>query len=341
MIQMLIFTNCLTDTADEGCVKTACSLVKRIKADSVDVRVVSYERKSSLADDHVESNKLLLTAETIKAVRKEKQRILYIPFPAKSVATALRIFVLSLISCKKPEVLLTQVTDIGFAAKLLLKTSGASFFVLSGDTERKLEAVVGSERIKRIKAGVQTDKFVPVTELRAEKLKMKYGLSSEKPVVLHVGHLNRGRNVEQLMKINEKYQILLVTSTLTKDEQDSALKNELLSRSDLKIIDDYIPCIEEIYQLADVYFFPVIEEGRCIDSPLSCLEAASCGKPVVTTDFGEMKEFRGENGFWFIESFDAENLNRLVDEAAACKEGKSREAVSDYDWSKAVSKIIK
>lgn len=337
---MLIFTNCLTDTADEGCVKTACSLVKRIKAASDDVRVVSYERTSPLADEYVKSNKLLLTAEIIKAVRKEKQRILYIPFPARSVATALRIFVLSLISRKKPEVLLTQVTDIGSAAKLLLKISGASFYVLSDDTERKLESVVGAKKIRRIKAGVQTDKFVPVTKQRAEELKKKFGLSPEKPVVLHVGHLNRGRNVEQLMKINESYQILLVTSTLTKDEQDSALKNELLSRSDLKIIDDYIPCIEEIYQLADVYFFPVIEEGRCIDAPLSCLEAASCGKPVVTTDFGEMKEFREKNGFWFIESFDAENLNRLIDEAAACKDGKSREAVSDYDWSKAAEKII-
>ena len=337
---MLIFTNCLSDKADEGCLKVANSLIKRIKIAKPDTSVVSYERKTELSDIHVKSNKLLLTSEIVKTVRKQKKDILYIPFPAKSLSTAVRIFVLSLISRKKVSALLTQVTDIDFLSGTLLKLSGADFLVLSDDTKLKLETAAGKKRVRRVKAGVQTDKFVPVNGQKCAELKKKYGFLPDKPVVLHVGHMNQGRNVEQLLKISEKYQKVLVTSTLTKDEEDKQLKSRLLKRSDITVIDEYIPDIQEIYQLSDVYFFPVKEEGRCIDVPLSCLEAASCNKPVVTTDFGEMKEFRGKKGFWFIDSFDEDSINRIVDEAVSCKEINIRATVSEYDWETAVKNIL-
>lgn len=337
---MLIFTNCLTDIADEGCVKTANSLVKRIKAASQDVTVVSYERKSVFTDAYVSSNKFLLTKEIVKALRQKKEDILYIPFPAKSISTAIRLFILSFIVPQKLSVLLTQVTDITFFAKILFKLCGADFWVLSADTQNKLEEFIKKIRVKRIKTGVQSDKFVPVTKQKSIELKNKYGFSADIPVILHVGHLNRGRNISELMRISHEYQILLVTSTLTKSEQDLQLKEQLLNCPHIRIIDDYIPDIEEIYQLSDVYFFPVCEKGNCIDVPLSCLEAASCNKPVVTTDFGEMKEFRGKAGFFFIESFDEDKLNSLIDEAVSFKNIDTRSAVLEYDWSNSINTIL-
>lgn len=336
---MLILTNCLTETADEGCLKTANSIVKRIKAVQPEARVVSYERRSALTDAYVKSNKLLLTKDIINVLKKSNQDVLYIPFPARSQATALRIFVLCFFAPKKVKILFSQITDISLFAKILFKLCGADFIVLSDDTCKKLEPIAGKGRVKRIKVGVQTDKFVPVTPQTAAELKIKYGLLPDRPVVLHVGHLNEGRNVAKLIKISEKYQVLLVTSTLTKDEQDLQLKARLQGCSNIKIIDDYLPEIQEIYQLSDVYFFPVEQEGKCIDSPLSCLEAASCNKPIVTTDFGEMKEFRGKEGFYFIESFESEKLNLLIDKAAASV-ADTRQHVSEYDWSNAISSIL-
>lgn len=336
---MLIFTNCLTDIADEGCLKTANSIIKRIKAAKPETTVVSYERRSVLTDAYVKSNKLLLTKEIFKAVRKSKEDVLYIPFPARSQATALRVFILCVFARGKVKVLFSQITDISFLAKILFKFCGAEFFVLSEKTQHKFERFIKKSKIKRIKAGVQTDKFVPVTPEKSAELKEKYGLSPEKPVVLHVGHLNEGRNIAHLMKISEKYQIVLVTSTLTANEQDLQLKARLQSRSNIKIIEDYLPEIQQIYQLADVYFFPVEQEGKCIDSPLSCLEAAACNKPVVTTDFGEMKEFRGKDGFSFIESFETDKLNSLIDEAVKNK-ADTRLCAVEYDWDKAVSEIM-
>ena len=112
--------------------------------------------------------------------------------------------------------------------------------------------------------------------------------------------------------------------------QDKILKNLLGST----LTYDYIKDMNEIYQLSDVYFFPVVEKGHCIDLPLSCLEAAACGVPIVTTDYGAMKEFVGKKGFVFIDSF--ENTDKLVRQALDMPTGVSRESVLDYDWSNAV-----
>ena len=337
---MLIFTNCLTETPDEGCLKIANSLIKRIKSFSPEIKVVSYERRSEQTDLFVSSNKLLITGDIISTVGKSKENVLYVPFPARSSATALRILILSFFAKKKVSALLTQVTEISFLAKVFLSLCRAEILVVSDDTKHMLEKAIPPKRIRKIAMGVDTEKFKPVTKEKSAELKEKYGVSPERGVVLHVGHLNEGRNVAQLMKLDEKYQVILVTSTLTKDEQDKELKNRLLSCPNIRLIDDYVPDIEEIYQLADVYFFPVTEMGRCIDVPVSCLEAAACNKPVVTTDFGEMKSFRGKNGFWLIDSFEKDSLNRIVDKAVNCANPDSRTAVLEYDWSVAVNGIL-
>ena len=86
-----------------------------------------------------------------------------------------------------------------------------------------------------------------------------------------------------------------------------------------------------------MYFFPVQSFGHCIDVPLSCLEAASCNKPIVTTDYGEMKAFQGKEGFYFIESFEEASLNDLIDQALRNRSCDTRSAVLEYDWEHAVS----
>ena len=187
-----------------------------------------------------------------------------------------------------------------------------------------------------MKTGVDTKKFSPVSEECATELKLKYGFNPDKKIVLHVGHLNEGRNICLLKEISEEYQVLLVTSTLTKNQQDLELKKELLLKSNIRIIDEYVPQIQEIYQLSDVYFFPVLEAGKCIDVPLSCMEAAACGKPVITTNYGEMRQLVGREGFFLIESLDAAEINKMISKVAALG-SYSGDSITDYDWDHAVS----
>ena len=56
---MIILSNCLTDTVDEGCRKVANSLIRRIKKTEPQTMVVSYESTSGLSDIHISLNKLM------------------------------------------------------------------------------------------------------------------------------------------------------------------------------------------------------------------------------------------------------------------------------------------
>lgn len=334
---MLILSNCLTERTDEGCLKVANSLVKRLLQEKPDVPVITYDRKPQFESLHIRLNKFLFNKKLFRTIREKNQPVLYIPFPARETATALRVFILSRASRKKVTVLLTMRCQCGMLGRLLFKLSGADLVTLSRDTEQLYKKIVGEHRVTYLKTGVDTEKFTPVSSEQKMALREKYGLDPAKPVVLHVGHLKSGRNVGQLMKLDPAYQALLVVSTHTKDEQDTELKEALLQHPNVKIIDTYLPDIEEVYQLADVYFFPVVAPKNCIDVPLSCLEAAACGKPVVTTDYGEMAAFRGVEGFRFIESFDGAYLNQIVADALAMQKVPTREAVLAYDWRKGVS----
>lgn len=332
---MLIISNCLTDIVDEGCLKVCNSIIRRIKKKHPETSIITYERDSELSDMHLQVNKLLLNKKLLSAVRKSQDSILYLPFPAKTIATAMRIFVLSLFARKKLSVFMILKAPFGKAAKMFLRLSKAELVVLSKDAESFYSDIVPRSKVRYLKTGVDVNKFTPVDENTKNNLKEKLGLNPQKPVILHVGHLKQGRNVPQLLKISSKYQVVLITSTLTKDEQDSDLRRQLEEKN-VRIIDSYLPAIEEIYQASDLYFFPVVQMGNCIDVPLSCMEAAACNIPVITTDFGEMSEFRGKQGFSFIGSFDEESLNKLIAEALTSDCVRTREAVLDYHWDNAV-----
>lgn len=335
---MIIITNGLTNTADEGYLKVASSLIKCLKTAKKDCYLISYDRKTSLSDCHLELNKFFFNKELIRLIQKRKEQVLYIPFPTRPLPMALRIFLLSLYSKRKLSVLLVMMGEVNWIAKLLLKISGAKILLLSQKSKEIYTSFLPDCKVKYIKTGVNTGKFLPVDKDTQTNLKLKYGFDPNRPVVLHVGHLNEGRNIRKLLSIDDDYQILLVTSTLTKGEQDNRLKDRLLLRKDLKIMDDYISKIEEVYQMCDVYFFPVVENCRCIDVPLSCLEAASCNKPVVTTNYGEMSSFVGKDGFYFMHNTEKEEINMLLADALQ-KDCSSREAVLSYDWNCAIDAI--
>lgn len=337
---MLILSNALSQNTDEGCIKVASSLVKRIKNDHPSVTVVSYERQSPFADEHLSLNKLLISKKLFRILRKHRGNVLYIPFPAKTIATAIRVFVLSLMQKGRLDVMLVMKSQMNPMAKALVKLSGSNIIVLSKDAYDFYADFIDKSKITYLKTGVDTDKFVPVNDEQKALLKQKYGIGANKKVVLHVGHLKEGRNIAQLAKIDEKYQVLLVASTLTKDQQDANLKSSLQNCKNIKIIDKFIPNIEEIYQLCDAYIFPTTLACNCIDVPLSCLEAAACNKPIITTPFGEMAQFKGNDGFYFTESFDKEQINALI-EKATTNNSPTRQAVLPYHWQEAVEYFIK
>lgn len=337
---MIILSDCISSTQDEGCIKVANSLAERIKSAHPEVTVVSYGNRQSDADIRLNLNALFLNRSLKKLLRAKREPLLYIPFASNTLASTARLLVLSVWNRGRVNVLFTLRHPMNKLSRFFLKLSRAKVITLSGDSFSFYREQIGS-RVTYLKAGVDTQRFHPVSQDEKRTIRKKYGIPADEKVVLHVGHLNQGRNVMSLNELSEEYLGLLVLSTETKNSRDRQIRRELEQKRNIRILDSYIPGIQEIYQLADVYLFPVAEKEACIDVPLSVLEAAACGIPVLCTPYGELKELAESEGFSFppLQDFNNERLNLWVD-LAISQNISPRASVEVYDWNLAIQKLL-
>ena len=196
---MIILSNCLTNTADEGCRKVACSLIGRIKKTRPETTVVTYESGQGLGDMHLKVNKLMLSGKLFRLLKRKKEPLLYVPAPAKMPAAAIRIFLLSLFARWGLQVIMVMAFPVDRLSGFLLKKSGARVITLSRDAWEHYRKVIGDQAVY-LKTGVDTERFRPVDSSLKDALRKKYGIPPGKLVALHVGHLKQERNVEQLLR---------------------------------------------------------------------------------------------------------------------------------------------
>jgi len=189
--------------------------------------------------------------------------------------------------------------------------------------------------------GVDVKKFKPATEETKEELRDKYGIDQDKFVILHIGSIKEGRNVQLLEKLqNEKDQVIIIGAISTGIDKNLTQK---LKKSGCLVWAEYFKNIEEIYALSDCYLFPTSPENKlsAIEMPLSVLEAMSCNLPVITTKFGALpRAFEEGDGLFFVEN---ENdiftvLERIKNTNMKVK---TREKVLPYSWENIGKKLEK
>lgn len=334
---MIILTDCLADYSDEGSNAVAANLVRQLKSSLPDTTIITFNQKGHMSDLHLKLNPLFLNRPLLSLLRRKQENVLYIPFSSNTRGAVLRTFLLSKLSKSEICTLFTLRRPMDRFTQMLLRSSGARVLCLSEDSWKFYRSIIGS-RASYLKTGVDTLRFSPVDAEEKSALRQKIGIAPDQKVLLHVGHLKEGRNIRQLLNVDERYHILLVVSTQTKNERSLPLRKALEARPNTTIIDYYVPEIQQLYQMADVYFFPVQEPENCIDVPLSVLEAAACNLPVVTTPYGELQQFEEKEGFYFLNSFEPESLNPLLDLASTAARG-IRSMVLPYDWSNAPAYI--
>lgn len=138
---------------------------------------------------------------------------------------------------------------------------------------------------------IDLDRFVPATESRSV-LRGRLGLPDH-ATVLHVGHLTPNRNLGVLAQIARETDLSVVVCASTSTDPDPAVASEL-EAAGVTVLRRFLPRIQELYQAADLYVFPVTEPRGCSHVPLSVFEALACGCPVLTTTFGCLPEVLGE-----------------------------------------------
>ena len=192
-------------------------------------------------------------------------------------------------------------------------------------------------KMRKIPIGIDEKKFHPVQNADCRALKKKYGLLSQKPLVVHVGHCSKGRGLEDFLAIDKSlYDVRLIDSGLFTDDE---LKRKLHD-SGITVTTGYIENINEVYQMADVYFFPTKSTDYVISLPLSVMEALSCGIPVIAyKENRKLAEIKIGDGYAIKYIEKKEEINKAIDELVGKKKAASL-LLEPYSWDIASSKIM-
>jgi O-antigen/teichoic acid export membrane protein/glycosyltransferase involved in cell wall biosynthesis len=175
--------------------------------------------------------------------------------------------------------------------------------VLAGtDAERDRLRRMGA-RSESVGGGVDLDAFRPPRPGEKAALRRAWGLPPDDALVLHVGHLTRGRNLEALLPLTGRRGIRVVVALSTREEPGCAPIRALLEERGAIVLQGYMENIAELYRLADCYVFPTESTDFAIATPLSVIEAMASDLPVATTRLGALPErFAGRPEVRFVDS---------------------------------------
>jgi len=177
--------------------------------------------------------------------------------------------------------------------------------------------------------GVDLNKFTLSTYDEKLKIREKYGLDPLLPVALHVGHLEKDRNLSSLSELpSADIQVVVAGSICSGIHPDIIQQLEAYG---FHTFIGYQPNIDEFYRMADCYVFPP-KPGNSLTMPLSVLEAMACNLPVVTTRFSGIDfAFDEGDGLIFI-SPNAVILSTVQELLADGQYIQTRKMVKGYSW---------
>jgi len=296
--KVLFISEYLNPPYDEGIKKTVYNLFLELDK-NFELQVIcryGFDKKNIHV---VHTNPLYFSNEIKKLIKNfGPDSIIYLPFQSSTFASYLRLIILFLFS-KGSEIIFIalQPKPLKKWQQFLAKYIKPSIALTPSPSLRKLwdDMKINNEIIPLL---TDLSVFKPLSKHDSrDSLRKKYSLPLDSFIVSHMGHLNEGRNLKTLIPIQKAgIQVLIVSSSSTPKDAHGheSLKNELL-QSGIILLDNYIEHIEEIYQLSDIYIFPVVKENSSIGMPLSVLEARACGTPVITTDYGSLQFFLGDD----------------------------------------------
>ncbi len=289
----VLITGDISEPIDEGTKKYSFQLAKFFSKENSLIFSPSSNKKLPNITI-LPKNKLLFSRSFYKKIRLyQPQTIVYVPASSSTLMSFIRLKLITLFYSKSKSIMISvQERRHNAFSKLLIKyLKPDEIIVLSAKEESYYKQLNLKCSISPI--GVDTDKFINVSAKTKIALRKKLKLPIDTKIVLHVGHINKGRNIqsiEQLQSLN--YLIVIVGSTMF--NSDMKLKNELEGKG-FVFVTKYLKNIEDYYKAADLYIFPVEETTSAIEFPLSVFEAMSCNIPVITTEFGGIKNFINES----------------------------------------------
>lgn len=279
---------------------------------------------------------LIMPRIIMKSIIRRSDKIVYIPKGALTFSAIIKVWLASLFLGDKLVVVSVQRKTLSPLQKRIVKPLDINnVFTLSTAMAEELLSI--NIKANVLSTGIDQSRFLPNTDDRLI-LRQKYALPDNKKILLHVGHIRETRNILWLLDVQNALpdiQVVIVGSTAT--QQDEHVRIELESAGVI-ILREAFEEIQEIYQAADVYCFPVTELTGAMEIPLSVLEAMAVNLPIITTRFGRLPELFEEDDFYKYVNSSADIISLFKKYFPSnCA---NRQKVSEFTWEKTASKLI-
>ncbi len=244
----------------------------------------------------------------------------------------------AIVEHKSKIVMITQKIVYGFFGKLIFNYSKKIIVYNKNVYDFLLEYNVDKNKIIETKNGIDLKLFKKIPNEEKVKIKNKYGVDKDKPVVLFVGRLvsKKGYDIVYFAH-SEKYNTVFVGEGDVPDEWRKRKGVYFLgNRSENEL--------SEIYGMADVFVFP--SQGEIFT--LTMQEAMAAGLPVITTKDSAYDKYDLDNGGISFVNLDTDSLKKEIEKIISDK--KLHKKMSDFsirfanlnfDWRKNIKNVIK
>ena len=284
------------DVPDEAYAKVVMELSRALQSrSSVAVHLtptLKMKRSSrSSARRRVRRMRAIASRKLWSEIRRARpQTLVYVSRSSATLAALVRSKLLRLMAGRARIVMIgLQPRVLGGRGRFLARFLWPDLLLVSTEAEVGRARALGA-RASRMVTGVDLARFRPSLDGEKHALRRKWGVPPDARVVLHVGHLTSGRNIEALIPIAAEpgFTVVMVASS-QQDKESEGLEQELRANGVI-VIRGFLPDIDEIYRLADCYAFPTISSDHAIAMPLSILEAMATGLPIASMRFGVLQE---------------------------------------------------
>jgi len=242
--------------------------------------------------------------------------------------------------------ILYRLHDI-FGGRLVLEAS-AVIAVSREEIKHYLRFGVNEDKIKLLPNGVDTSYFTPGD---GTSFRNKYRIDDKVKIILFVGRLHPVKGLNYLIKAFKHVKERVDDSKLVLIGNDFGMKNQLMNLCKTLRLSNEVLFINQLYgdRLVNAYRSSnvVVLPSSFEIFGLSILEACSCGKPVVASDVGGLRDIvaNGYNGYlvrYSDESALAKAIISVLDDEKQKELGEAgRKLALNFDWKKIVESLEK
>jgi len=203
---------------------------------------------------------------------------------------------------------------------------------------------IPEDKIVVIPNGVDMHIFKP-NRIKRAKIRNQYGIAEDEIVLTFVGHMFRTKGLDYIMdaisKVSKVKLFVVGEDPNIESYKEKAVKAGI--HDEVIFAGNILEGTEDFYAASDIFLLPSASEGF----PLTSLEAAATGLPIIATNVGGLGELieDGINGFFVRRNSEEirdkiqilvqnENLRKQMSE-------KARKTAEKYSWDDVVKRTLK